>query len=107
VLELKFNPNPVATARSATGATSATSNAQAPSETPKKVYIRYNVNSPQGQVMLAKYARAIDIMRTLPDYDTHSWNWWWYTHWVKGPPSVSVGLLQEKENGSRRVTPTR
>ncbi len=35
----------------------------------KKPYIRYNVNSPEGQVMLAKYAQAIEIMRTLPDYD--------------------------------------
>src|SRR5262249_6858998 len=48
----------------------------------KKLYTRYNVNSPQGQVMLAKYARAIEIMRELPDYDQHSWKWWWYTHWV-------------------------
>src|ERR1700732_4560714 len=39
----------------------------------KKPYIRYNVNSPEGQLMLAKYAKAIEIMRTLPDYDTHSW----------------------------------
>src|SRR5437879_7778376 len=41
----------------------------------KKPYIRYNVNSPEGQVMLAKYAQAIEIMRTLPEYDTHSWTW--------------------------------
>ncbi|MBV9608209.1 MAG: tyrosinase family protein, partial [Acidobacteria bacterium] len=53
----------------------------------KKPYIRYNVNSPEGQVMLAKYAKAIEIMKTLPDYDTHSWTWWWNTHWIKGPPA--------------------
>jgi N-acetylneuraminic acid mutarotase len=53
----------------------------------KKPYIRYNVNSPDGQVMLAKYAKAIEIMKTLPDYDTHSWTWWWNTHWIKGPPA--------------------
>ena len=23
----------------------------------------------------------------LPDHDTHSWNWWWNTHWIKGPPA--------------------
>ena len=37
--------------------------------------------------MLAKYAQAIKIMRELPDHDPHSWNWWWYTHWIKGPPA--------------------
>ena len=60
---------------------------------------------PEGQVMLAKYARAIEIMRQLPDYDPHSWKWWWNTHWIKGYPRRSVGLLQEKENGSHCVTP--
>src|SRR6202030_3900843 len=53
----------------------------------KKPYIRYNVNSPEGQVMLAKYAKAVEIMKTLPDSDEHSWTWWWYTHWVKGYPA--------------------
>jgi peroxiredoxin/N-acetylneuraminic acid mutarotase len=84
VLSLQFNPNPPT---AATGATAATSEAQTSSEAPKKVYTRYNINSPQGQVMLAKYVRAIDIMRSLPEYDTRSWTWWWYTHWVKGPPA--------------------
>ena len=37
--------------------------------------------------MLAKYAQAIKIMRELPDHDPHSWNWWWNTHWIKGPPA--------------------
>ena len=47
--------------------------------------------------MLAKYARAVEIMRTLPDYDTHSWTWWWYTHWVKGFPPRSCGTSSEKK----------
>ena len=42
----------------------------------KKPYIRYNVNSPEGQVMLAKYAKAVEIMKTLPDSDQHSWTWY-------------------------------
>jgi tyrosinase len=63
----------------------------------KKLYTRYNVNSPEGQVMLAKYARAVDIMRTLPDYDTHSWTWWWYTHWVKGYPAALWDLSEKKK----------
>ena len=73
VLELQFNPTPPPAAKSGDG--------------PKKPYTRYNVNSPQGQLMLAKYARAIEIMRELPGYDPHSWTWWWNTHWIKGPPA--------------------
>src|SRR4029077_8264353 len=63
----------------------------------EKPYTRYNVNSPQGQVMLAKYARAIEIMRELPDYDQHSWKWWWYTHWVKGYPAALWDLSEKKK----------
>jgi len=47
--------------------------------------------------MLAKYARAIDIMRTLPEYDTHSWTWWWYTHWIKGPPAFLWDFARKKK----------
>ncbi len=64
---------------------------------PKKLYTRYNVNSPQGQVMLAKYAQAIEIMRELPEYDQHSWKWWWYTHWVKGYPAALWDLSKKKK----------
>jgi tyrosinase-like protein/Kelch motif protein/kelch motif-containing protein len=63
----------------------------------KKPYTRYNVNSPEGQVMLAKYAKAIEIMRTLPDYDTHSWTWWWNTHWIKGPPAFLWDYSMKKK----------
>ena len=47
--------------------------------------------------MLAKYARAVEIMRTLPDYDQHSWNWWWNTHWVKGFPAALWDLSEKKK----------
>jgi N-acetylneuraminic acid mutarotase len=63
----------------------------------EKPYTRYNVNSPQGQVMLAKYARAVEIMRELPEYDQHSWKWWWYTHWVKGYPAALWDLSAKKK----------
>ena len=63
----------------------------------KKLYTRYNINSPEGQVMLAKYARAIEIMRKLPDDDTRSWNWWWYTHWIKGPPAFLWEFASKKK----------
>ena len=94
VLELKFIPTPTASAKSATGATS---QAQASSAGAKKLHIRYNINSPEGQKMLAKYARAVDIMRTLPDDDMRSWTWWWYTHWIKGPPAALWDFSRKKK----------
>ena len=108
ILELQFGaPPPTAAAKSAAAApsqapaaaasataapsqpstTAARTAAAAPSQGPKKVYTRYNVNSPQGQVMLAKYAQAIEIMRELPQHDQRSWQWWWNTHWIKGFPA--------------------
>jgi hypothetical protein len=74
-----------------------TTEAATPSEPVRKLRTRYNVNSPEGQVMLAKYARAVEIMRTLPDYDQHSWNWWWNTHWVKGYPAALWDLSAKKK----------
>ncbi len=61
--------------------------ARASDQGERKAYTRYDIKSPEGQKMLAKYAQAIKIMRELPDHDPHSWNWWWYTHWIKGPPA--------------------
>jgi hypothetical protein len=69
----------------------------APPSAAAKVDTRYNVNSPEGQVMLAKYARAVEIMRTLPEYDQHSWNFWWYTHWIKGFPASLWDLSAKKK----------
>src|SRR6188474_3119896 len=60
ILDLPSLPTPPApAAKSLASAASQTSNGG------KKLYTRYNVNSPEGQVMLAKYARAVEIMRTL------------------------------------------
>ena len=73
------------------------SSARAASRDSTKPYIRYNVNSPEGQVMLAKYARAIEIMKTLPSYDTRSWTWWWNTHWTKGYPAFLWDLSQKRK----------
>jgi N-acetylneuraminic acid mutarotase len=112
ILELPSNPiPPAAAAKSQASALSETStgaasivkvslpltNAASPSDGAKKLYKRYNVNSPEGQVMLAKYAQAVEIMRTLPLYDKHSWNWWWYTHWVKGFPAALWDLSVKKK----------
>jgi N-acetylneuraminic acid mutarotase len=117
ILELQFGaPPPTASLRNTEPAPSPAAKAAAPAQASlllasaaapvstgslpagsKKLYTRYNVNSPQGQVMLAKYARAIEIMRELPDYDQHSWKWWWYTHWVKGYPAALWDLSEKKK----------
>ncbi len=90
VLELNFNPNPPppAAAKSTQGM---------PTTGGEKLHIRYNVNSPEGRVMLAKYAKAIEIMKTLPDYDKRSWVWWWNTHWVKGFPAFLWDYSRKKK----------
>ncbi len=108
--QLQSKPNPPTSATSSQGTTSAgqlrsnpnpstvaTNEKRAPSASQTKLYTRYNVNSPQGQVMLAKYARAIEIMRQLPDYDTRSWTWWWNTHWIKGPPAFLWEFARKKK----------
>jgi N-acetylneuraminic acid mutarotase len=115
ILELQFGAPPTpaaaaaapsqapATVASATAAisqqpaTAAKTAVASPSQGPKQIYTRYNVNSPQGQVMLAKYARAIEIMRELPEYDQHSWKWWWNTHWIKGFPAALWDLSKKKK----------
>jgi N-acetylneuraminic acid mutarotase len=120
ILELQFNPNPPTSTQKeqAPSAGAKTVGAASPSAEVKNVipasykgvnsvgtassegkkpYVRYNVNSPQGQVMLAKYAQAIEIMRELPDYDKRSWKWWWFTHWVKGYPAALWDLSVKKK----------
>ena len=96
VLELQFNPSPP-TGNKSEGTT--------PSAGPGKHYTRYNVNSPQGQVMLAKYAQAIEIMRQLPDYDQRSWKWWWNTHWIKGYPAALWDLSRKKKTETIAALP--
>jgi N-acetylneuraminic acid mutarotase len=88
VLELQFNPSPP---------TGTKSDGRTSSAGPNKRYTRYNVNSPEGQKMLAKYARAIEIMRELPEYNTRSWTWWWNTHWIKGPPAFLWDYARKKK----------
>ena len=120
ILELQFNPNPPTAQKKDTPPATDTKTVGAASPSPalknvsavspqsansvgtassggKKPYVRYNVNSPEGQVMLAKYARAVEIMQSLPDYDQHSWKWWWYTHWVKGYPAALWDLSVKKK----------
>ena len=100
ILELQFGvPPPTAPTKSAAETPSQAPATPAPAaaaivtkiaasaQGAKKAYTRYNVNSPEGQVMLAKYAQAVEIMRELPQHDQRSWQWWWNTHWMKGFPA--------------------
>lgn len=54
--------------------------------------MRYNVLSAPGQVMIRKYARAVQIMMSRPAYDPSSWIFWWYTHAI--PMSKSAAIQQ-------------
>jgi tyrosinase len=54
--------------------------------------MRYNVLSPQGQVMIRKYARAVQIMMSKPAFDPFSWIFWWYTH--ASPLSKSAAIQE-------------
>jgi hypothetical protein len=33
----------------------------------------------------------------LPLHDQHSWDWWWYTHWVKGFPAALWDLSEKRK----------
>jgi tyrosinase len=54
--------------------------------------MRYNVLSPQGQAMIRKFARAVQIMKSRPASDPSSWTFWWYTHAI--PISQSQAIQQ-------------
>ncbi len=51
---------------------------------------RYNVLSPQGQVMIRKYARAVQIMKSKAAGDPSSWTYWWYVHASPMPKSEAI-----------------
>ncbi len=54
--------------------------------------MRYNVLSTPGQVMIRKYARAVQIMKARPAGDPSSWIYWWYVH--ASPMSKSEAIQQ-------------
>jgi tyrosinase len=54
--------------------------------------MRYNVLSAQGQAMIRKFARAVQIMKSKPASDPSSWTFWWYTHAI--PISQSQAIQQ-------------
>lgn len=54
--------------------------------------IRYNALSPEGQSMIRKYARAVQIMKSKAAGDPFSWTYWWYVH--ASPMSKSEAIQQ-------------
>jgi tyrosinase len=52
---------------------------------------RYNIQTPIGDQMAAKYATAVRTLMSLPEQDPRSWTFRWYSHWVKG------GVTKEAE----------
>src|SRR3981189_3123701 len=56
--------------------------------------IRYNLASPNGQIMLKKYAQAVKLMMALPPTDPRSWTFQWYTHAVPTNTTKAAALTQ-------------
>jgi tyrosinase len=56
--------------------------------------IRYNLASPNGQVMLKKYAQAVKLMMALPPTNPLSWTFQWYTHAVPTNTTKAAALTQ-------------
>jgi tyrosinase len=55
--------------------------------------VRYNAASPEGQAMLQIYRTGVDrMMNMTPEQNPLSWNFQWYTHWVKEPPGRASEL---------------
>ena len=53
--------------------------------------VRYNIQTPIGDQMAARYATAVRTLMSLPEQDPRSWIFVWYSHWVKG------GVTKEAE----------
>ena len=65
---------------------------------------RYNATSVRGRAMLAKYAKAVDIMKNkIPEGDPRHWNFQWYTHWIPGPQGPWDDALATKQRALDRV----
>ena len=56
------------------------------------VMTRYEASSPQGQAMVAKYEKAVKIMMSTPSSSPCSWQFQWYTHFVKGATTKAAEI---------------
>jgi tyrosinase len=55
-------------------------------------YTRYDVNSVNGQKMLATYSRAVAKMMAMSAQEPCSWTFQWYTHFVKGSTTKAAAI---------------
>lgn len=55
--------------------------------------VRYEVRTPQGQAMLAKYAKAVGLMKAAPANSTLGWLFQWYTHWTPSPKAALIAKI--------------
>jgi tyrosinase len=57
--------------------------------------VRYDARSPQGQQMLAIYARAVGRMQdATPEGDPRGWIFQWYTHFTKSSTTKSAEIAR-------------
>jgi tyrosinase len=71
---------------------------------PPPVRTRHNASSPPGKRMLAKYAKAVDIMKNkIPRGDPRHWEFQWYTHWVPGPQGPWSDVISRKQQAIEQV----
>jgi tyrosinase len=62
-----------------------------PSEA-QTVVTRSNLASPNGQINLRKYARAVGLMKARPTRDPLSWNFQWFTHAVPSNTTKAAAI---------------
>ena len=53
---------------------------------------RFNLSSPNGQIMLKKYAQAVKLMMAFPASNPLSWTFQWYTHAVPSNTTKAAAI---------------
>lgn len=56
--------------------------------------VRYNIQTPIGDQMAARYATAVRTLMSLPQQDPRSWTFLWYTHWVRGDTTKEAEIAR-------------
>jgi tyrosinase len=56
--------------------------------------VRYNIQTPIGDQMAARYATAVKALMALPAQDPRSWTFLWYTHWVRGDTTKEAEIAR-------------
>ena len=64
------------------------------------VMVRYDVASPQGQLMLTKYRTAVQMMMATPPSNPCSWQFQWYTHFVKASTTKAAAIAATYPGGN-------